>query len=97
MVSLPALEESFARRFPASENGPTVAVEGTDDHGRRWIVLFSTQEIKLVDANRLLIDDGYRGVYRLDQVVVLSQIPVLGSGKTDYKQLRAQAAQLAPG
>lgn len=97
MVSLPALEESFARRFPASENGPTVAVEGTDDHGRRWIVLFSTQEIKLVDANRLLMDDGYRGVYRLDQVVVLSQIPVLGSGKTDYKQLRAQAVQLAPG
>jgi long-chain-fatty-acid--[acyl-carrier-protein] ligase len=96
MVSLPALEDSFIKRFPPSENGPSVAVEGTDDHGRRWIVLFCNKEIKLEDANRVLMEDGYRGVYRLDQVVVLPQIPVLGSGKTDYKQLRAQAIKLAP-
>ncbi len=97
MVSLPALEDSFSKRFPPTENGPAVAVEGTDDHGRRWIVLFCNKEIKLEEANSVLMADGYRGVYRLDQVVVLPQIPVLGSGKTDYKQLRAQAIKLAPG
>jgi long-chain-fatty-acid--[acyl-carrier-protein] ligase len=95
MVSLPALEDSFTKRFPPTENGPAIAVEGTDDHGRRWIVLFCNKEIKLEEANSVLMADGYRGVYRLDQVVVLPQIPVLGSGKTDYKQLRAQAIKLA--
>jgi len=28
MISLPALEEPFSRRFPADENGPRVAIEG---------------------------------------------------------------------
>lgn len=97
MVSLPALEEAFTKRFPATDKGPSAAVEGTDDHGRRWIVLFSTEAITLAEANKLLMEDGYRGVFRLDQVVLVDHIPVLGSGKTDYKQLRAQSIKLAPG
>lgn len=96
MVSLPALEESFTRRFPGTETGPSVAVEGTDEHGLRWIVLFCTPQLSLADANRILIEDGFRGVFRLDQVVKMDSIPILGSGKIDYKQLRAQAIKLAP-
>ena len=96
MVSLPALEDSFIRRFPKPEEGPAAAVEGTDENGKRWIVLFSTQQIRLQEANKILMEDGFRGIYRLDQVVIVGQIPILGSGKTDYKQLRAQSISLAP-
>lgn len=95
MVSLPALEDSFIRRFPKPEEGPAAAVEGTDENGKRWIVLFSTQQIRLQEANKILMEDGFRGIYRLDQVVIVEQIPILGSGKTDYKQLRAQSISLA--
>jgi long-chain-fatty-acid--[acyl-carrier-protein] ligase len=89
MISLPALEEPFARRYPPSEEGPRVAVEGVEnEHGRR-IVLFSTEPIDLSQANAWLREEGFHGVMRLDEVQRLKSIPVLGTGKIDYKVLRA--------
>ena len=88
MISLPALEEPFSDRFPAGENGPQVAVEGIETPDGRWIVLFATQDIPPRDANTILAEAGLRGVMRIDEVVRLDAIPVLGTGKTDYKVLR---------
>ncbi len=92
MVSLPALEEPLARRWPPTEDGPQVAVEGVDTPAHR-IVLFSTREISLSEANAILAQAGLRGVMRLDAVQRVDAIPVLGTGKTDYKVLRKLAAQ----
>lgn len=89
MVSLPALEEPFARRYPPTDRGPRVAVEGTDASGRK-VVLFTTEPITLREANAILLEEGFRGVMRLDEVRQLDALPVLGTGKTDYKVLRAQ-------
>jgi long-chain-fatty-acid--[acyl-carrier-protein] ligase len=90
MISLPALEEPLARRFPPTDKGPRVAVEGVEtDRGPR-IVLFSTEPVTLAEANSLLLQEGFRGVLRLGEVRRLEQIPVLGTGKVDYKVLRAQ-------
>jgi long-chain-fatty-acid--[acyl-carrier-protein] ligase len=94
MISLPGLEEPFARRFPATESGPRVAVEGVETEAGRHIVLFSTEPVTLREANAWLLQDGFRGVMRLDEVRVVEAIPVLGTGKTDYKALRAR---IAPG
>lgn len=38
MISLPALEEPFARLYPPGKNGPRVAVEGVEQEGGRHIV-----------------------------------------------------------
>lgn len=89
MISLPALEEPLSARFPPDENGPHVAVEGVDQDGKRQIVLFTTEPVTLGQANELLLNAGLRGIMRLDEVRQLPQIPVLGNGKADYKQLRA--------
>jgi long-chain-fatty-acid--[acyl-carrier-protein] ligase len=89
MISLPALEEPFARRYPATEEGPRVAVEGVETERGRHIVLFSTEPLSLREANAWLFAEGFRGVMRLDEVRLLLVIPVLGTGKTDYKSLRA--------
>jgi long-chain-fatty-acid--[acyl-carrier-protein] ligase len=90
MISLPALEEPFIHRFPPTKDGPRVAVEGIEtDHGRR-IVLFTTENLSLSDANALLQQNGFRGVMRLDDVRRVPSLPVLGTGKVDYKVLRAQ-------
>src|SRR5262245_48235996 len=89
MISLPALEEPFARLFPPSEEGPRVAVEGVEQEGGRRIVLCTTGPINLRDANALLLEEGFHGVMRLDEVRRVDRIPVLGTGKSDYKQLRA--------
>lgn len=89
MVSLPALEEPLARSYPPGEDGPRVAVEGIEIDGGRMVVLFTTEEISLRDANAVLWEAGLRGVMRLDDVRRVDTIPVLGTGKTDYKVLRS--------
>jgi long-chain-fatty-acid--[acyl-carrier-protein] ligase len=87
MISLPALEEPLVRKFPPTEDGPLVAVEGIESPRR--LVLFTTQPITLDAANDLLHAAGFRGILRLDEVRAVDKIPTLGTGKTDYKQLRA--------
>jgi long-chain-fatty-acid--[acyl-carrier-protein] ligase len=88
MISLPALEEPLNEIYPPTDQGPQVAVEGVETTDGRLIVLFSTQDISLRQANTILAQAGFRGVMRLDEAVRLDAIPVLGTGKTDYKVLR---------
>jgi long-chain-fatty-acid--[acyl-carrier-protein] ligase len=88
MISLPALEEPFAISFPPTQDGPRVAVEGIEREGRRRIALFTTEEMSAGEANTLLSGKGMKGIMRIDEVIRLEKIPVLGTGKTDYKVLR---------
>jgi long-chain-fatty-acid--[acyl-carrier-protein] ligase len=89
MISLLALEEPFGQRYPPTADGPRVAVEGTDADGARRIVLFTTEELTPRQANVILAEEGFRGIMRIDEVRRMKSIPVLGTGKTDYKALRA--------
>jgi long-chain-fatty-acid--[acyl-carrier-protein] ligase len=93
MISLPALEEPFARRYPPTDAGPRVAVEGTDGEGGRKVVLFTTEPLTVREANAILLEEGFRGVMRLDEVRKVDALPVLGTGKTDYKVLRRMIEQ----
>jgi long-chain-fatty-acid--[acyl-carrier-protein] ligase len=97
MISLPALEEPFARLYPPTREGPRVAVEGVEHERGRWVVLFTTEPMGLRDANALLLREGFHGVMRLDEVRRVERIPVLGTGKTDYKQLRGLVLEKVPG
>lgn len=96
MISLPALEEPFERLYPPTPDGPRVAVEGIESDGDRHIALFTTEPLTLQEANARLLAEGFRGVMRLDEVRQVKAIPVLGTGKTDYKILRTQLASEAP-
>ncbi len=93
MISLPALEEPLANRYPPTEEGPRVAVEGIETESGRRIVLFSTEAISLGEANAVLQQEGFRGVMRLDEVRRVQQLPLLGTGKVDYKVLRGELKQ----
>lgn len=88
MISLPALEEPFMQRFPPTDTGPGVAVEGVETSDGRHIVLFTTFDYSFREASQVLKDAGFFGVMRLDEVRRIEQIPQLGTGKTDYKALR---------
>ena len=90
MISLPAIEEPFVARYPPSDDGPRVAIEGVEGESGRRIVLFTTEDFDLSSANVILKENGFRGVMRLDEVRRLGKIPVLGTGKIDYKGLREQ-------
>jgi long-chain-fatty-acid--[acyl-carrier-protein] ligase len=89
MISLPALEEPFAKDYPPTDEGPRVAVEGIELPNGRRVVLFTTVAMELKEANARLLAEGFRGVMRLDEVRRVEKIPILGTGKTDYKVLRA--------
>jgi long-chain-fatty-acid--[acyl-carrier-protein] ligase len=89
MISLPALEEPLAKSYPPTEEGPRVAVEGIETPGGRRIVLFTTQDVTTASANSILLGAGLRGVMRIDETRRLDKIPLLGTGKTDYKTLRS--------
>ena len=95
MISLPAIESPLQRAYPADENGPRVAVEGIETPDGRQIVLFTTLDITLREAADVLLEAGLRGVMRLDEVRKVDKIPVLGTGKTDYKTLRSLIEQAA--
>jgi non-ribosomal peptide synthetase component E (peptide arylation enzyme) len=90
MISLPAIEEPLACRYPPTENGPRVAVEGVETDDGRRIVLFTIELLNLRQANEILQEAGFRGIFRLDEVRHVEKIPTLGTGKTDYKQLRSR-------
>jgi long-chain-fatty-acid--[acyl-carrier-protein] ligase len=96
MISLPALEEPFAQRYPPTSDGPRVAIEGVETDGGARLILFTTEPISLAEANSLLMQEGFRGVMRLDEVRQVDQLPVLGTGKVDYKVLRALVAAEEP-
>ncbi len=91
MISLPALEEPLALAYPPVKDlGPQVAIEGVERDHHPHIVLFTTvPTLTLREANRLLEQAGFQGVMRLNEVRPIEKIPVLGTGKTDYKVLRA--------
>jgi long-chain-fatty-acid--[acyl-carrier-protein] ligase len=101
MISLPALEEAFQRRYPGHPPyappsqggdgvGPRVAIEGIETPDGPRIVLFTTEAITLRQANAVLVEAGFHGIMRLNEVRRVTAIPLLGMGKIDHKALRAQ-------
>jgi long-chain-fatty-acid--[acyl-carrier-protein] ligase len=94
MISLPAMEEPFTSRYPTDESGPRVAVEGIDRDGQRRIVLFTTFDLSMKEASAILTEAGFHGIMRLDAVERIDQIPLLGTGKIDYKLLRKRVEQM---
>lgn len=89
MISLPALEQPLADAYPADDDGAQVAVEGIETESGRKIVLFSrVEELTTRTANDILKKHGMQGIMRIDEVRKIDAIPVLGTGKTDYRKLR---------
>ena len=95
MVSLPAIESVLVEKWPGTEDGPTIAVESMDVEGSRPIIcLFSTCGVEMDEANEVLREAGLSGVARLNKAAKLPAIPILGTGKTDYRGLKAALEEL---
>ena len=89
MISLPAIEAVLIERLAADqEGGPSIAVEASSQDGRPEIVLFTTLEVDRYTANRHIRRAGLSPLHNIRRVIKLPQLPVLGTGKTDYRALR---------
>jgi len=87
MISLPAIEEALRRCVSVDpEQGPALAVGHTATEPPE-LVLFCTQPLERVWLNQQLREAGFSPLHNLRRVVVVEKIPVLGTGKTDYRTL----------
>ncbi len=86
MISLPAIEEVLTGRFQGNDE-PVLAVSATpgDDHPE--IVLFTTGALVREEANRIIREQGFSPLHNIRRTVEVEMIPLLGTGKTDYRTL----------
>ncbi|MBI2438259.1 MAG: AMP-binding protein [Lentisphaerae bacterium] len=93
MVSLPAIEEVLQQHFgdPAAE-GLVLAVEATPSEAAPELVLFTVQPITREAANGAIRAAGLSPLHNIRAVRVLEALPTLGTGKTDYRALKAMLA-----
>lgn len=90
MVSLPAIEEALLLHFGREDDeGPALAVEATPVDTNPELVLFAIRAITRDEANSTLREAGLSPLHNIRHVRIVERIPVLGTGKTDYRALRA--------
>jgi long-chain-fatty-acid--[acyl-carrier-protein] ligase len=89
MISLPAIEEVLARCYRTdSDDKPVLAVEATPQELNPELVLFTVRDLQREEVNRRLREGGFSPIYNIRRIVKLPEIPVLGTGKTDYRALK---------
>ncbi|MGE5385457.1 MAG: AMP-binding protein, partial [Betaproteobacteria bacterium] len=91
MVSLPAVEEALLQHFTHEDDSDIpLAVESTPSEDQPELVLFSIRPISREEANAVIGQTGLSPLHFIRRVCSVEKIPVLGTGKTDYRALKAQ-------
>ncbi|MDR2488717.1 MAG: MFS transporter [Desulfovibrio sp.] len=97
MLSLPQMEEILQNALKSrpdlpEDDTPFIAVEAgadSEDGGQTEIFAFSTLPLAVHEVNRMFRDAGLASIYAVKRVIRVPEIPLLGSGKTDYRALQA--------
>jgi long-chain-fatty-acid--[acyl-carrier-protein] ligase len=93
MISLGALEDAIHRiaikkEWPLSAEGPSIAVAAKEVEGEKpKIFLFAKFAVSLDELNQLLKEEGMSNIMRISDLQQLSEIPIMGTGKINYRQL----------
>ncbi|NOY82150.1 MAG: AMP-binding protein [Kiritimatiellaeota bacterium] len=95
MVSLPAIEAAIeARHGDPEADGPAIAVVPTPDDEHPELILFTTLDLDRETVNRTLRAAGLSGLHNIRDVRRVDEIPVLGTGKTDYRALQSKLPRI---
>ncbi|WP_163335641.1 MFS transporter [Desulfopila sp. IMCC35008] len=93
MISLPAIENVLLTELNLQNDGTIpLAVEATQDESHPEIVLFTTRSLARSTANETLKKAGLSGLHSIRRMIQVDAIPILGTGKTDYRQLKESLA-----
>jgi long-chain-fatty-acid--[acyl-carrier-protein] ligase len=88
MVSLPAIEDVLVRAYARPDDkGPPLAVISTADDQHPELTLFTTRPLDRAQVNKTIQEAGLSGLHNIRIVRDIPHIPVLGTGKTDYRAL----------
>lgn len=88
MISLPAIENALLPLSAGGTNGPELAVEATPSEEHPEVVLFTTLDVTREEANQKIKEAGLSPLHNIRILQKIEAIPVLGTGKTDYKALK---------
>ncbi len=88
MISLPQIERILNEKY-GEEGKNVLAVVGTDKITPSKIVVFATKNIDKQEAQKHLFDNGIALIAKITGIERIDEIPILGTGKTDYKVLEA--------
>jgi len=94
MISLGAVEEIITKELlnqgKISPDIPSLAV-CSDERvpGKPRLVLFSTIALQEEEVNDILKQQGMSRLVKISKVVLVEEIPLLSTGKTNYRQLQS--------
>lgn len=89
MISLPAIESTLLEKY-GNPDITTLAVEAREIDGQVTIVVFTTFDVWTYEVNEYLHTHGISNLVKITRIDKIDMIPVLGTGKTDYKQLKTR-------
>jgi long-chain-fatty-acid--[acyl-carrier-protein] ligase len=91
MISLPAIEEALARFtvLPTDEE-PVIAVEATPVDLNPELVLFTIRDLEREQVNNWIREAGLSPLHNIRLIRKIDKIPLLGTGKIDYRALKHQ-------
>jgi len=87
MISLPAIEEVLLKKYGSDEE-LKIAIEALEKDWETKIVLFSLEKIDLSEANEFMRNNWIPNLVKIEENIIVEEIPVLWTGKTDYKVLK---------
>ncbi len=95
MISLAAVEEVLSselhRQGKISLDGSSVALLADEQNpSKSQLVLFTTIDLSREQANDLLQNSGFSRLVKISSVQKIEEIPLMGTGKTDYRTLQSK-------
>lgn len=88
MVSLPAIEDVLLDHYRTKEKPIPLAVEAKGTDAQPDIILYTTIPLERDEVNQLLRDAGMSPIHHIRHIITIKEVPLLGSGKTDYQTLK---------
>lgn len=98
MVSLASIEEALLhvglqKGWPTSQEGPALAICAKEiADGKTKIILYCIFDISLDEVNASLKEAGFSNLVKVSSVVKLPELPVMGTGKINYRLLESELA-----
>ncbi|MDP1834615.1 MAG: AMP-binding protein [Chlamydiales bacterium] len=94
MVSLGAIEDALLKfgvqqGWPTPDDSPTLAIVAEEREGDKpRVCLFARFQTDIEEINGSLRTAGFSNLIKVSEVKQLSAIPIMGSGKINYRELK---------
>jgi long-chain-fatty-acid--[acyl-carrier-protein] ligase len=96
MISLASIEEvlfenAVKRKLSIPVEGPSLAVSAKEQEGEKpRFYVFTTLPMTMEEANATLKAAGFTNLVKIAGVHKLAELPLLGTGKINYRALEAE-------